>query len=163
MCTNKQKALELLATAVTLLTDGEVQIKKQPQTMHNCCCNSRPTNNWQPTSKPQVESQRFDREPDGVQIFVDRPRIENYGGNRQKWAMDMANYRTLIDQAKKCDNIKTRVPQNIPSEVHNGRRDWYDDHGFPTAPQRPNVGPSFIPPFVPTKPCITRIVEEWGW
>lgn len=70
----------------------------------------------------------FNREPDGVQIIVDRPRMEDYY-SRQKWAQDMANYRGLIDQAKKCDGIKTRKPDFIPDEVHNNRRDWYDDNG----------------------------------
>ena len=84
----------------------------------NCGCTAH-------TPKPQP---RFDREPDGVQIVVDRPRQENYR-TRQAWAQDMANYRGLIDQAKKCEGIKTRKPDCVPQEVHNGRRDWYDDHG----------------------------------
>lgn len=164
MQTNQRKALELLASAVAMLTNGEVTIKNTPQVTNNCCCNSRPTTSWTP-QRPQTQP-RFDREPDGVQVIVDRPRIENYGGNRQKWAMDMANYRALIDQAKRCDGIKTRVPEFIPKEVQNGRRDWYDDHGIPSAPQ---CGATFLPPFTPTKPtfgprpCRTRIVEEWDW
>lgn len=87
--------------------------KKKPC---NCGCAAH-------TPRPQ-----FDREPDGVQIVVDRPRIEDYC-SRSKWANDMANYRGLIDQAKKCEGIKTRKPDFIPQEVHDNRRDWYDDHG----------------------------------
>ena len=68
----------------------------------------------------------FDREPDGVQIIVDRPRIENYD-SRGKWAKDMSTYRNLIDLAKKCD-WETRIPEFIPPHVHENRSDWYDDH-----------------------------------
>lgn len=119
---NQEKiALSLLGIAVELLggkvgcctTPAPAPAPKRPC---NCGCAAH-------TPKPN-----FDREPDGVQIVVDRPRQEDYR-TRQAWAQDMANYRGLIDQAKKCEGIKTRKPDFIPQEVHNGRRDWYDDHG----------------------------------
>ena len=88
-----------------------------PKPQCNCGCAAH-------TPKPQ-----FDREPDGVQIVVDRPRREDYYSHA-KWAHDMANYRGLIDQAKKCEGIKTRKPDFIPQEVHDNRKDWYDDHGM---------------------------------
>lgn len=119
---NQEKiALSLLGLAVELLggkkeccsTPAPAPFTKKPC---NCGCAAH-------TPKP-----KFDREPDGVQIVVDRPRQEDYT-SRHAWAQDMANYRGLIDQAKKCEGIKTRKPDFIPQEVHNGRRDWYDDHG----------------------------------
>ena len=112
-------ALTLLGLAAELLEKG------------HCCCGVKET----PKPKKQCDcgcgmhsKPNFDREPDGVHIVVDRPRIEDYY-SRHAWAQDMANYRGLIDQAKKCERIKTRKPDFIPSEVHNARRDWYDDHG----------------------------------
>lgn len=68
----------------------------------------------------------FTREPDGVDIHVDRPRRENYYSHKA-WAKDMAEYRMLIDQAKKCDWPCREPLQGVPSYVHNNRRDWYDE------------------------------------
>lgn len=139
MCTDKQNlAIGLLATALALVSEGNVRIETNKQLNRVPQPAFRP--NVQPVAQPRpctckpvaapkpfaALQQKFNQEPDGVQIVVDRPRIENYGGNRQQWAMDMANYRQLIDQAKKCDHIKTRKPDWIPEEVHNNRRDWYD-------------------------------------
>lgn len=120
---NQEKiALALIGLATELLGKGVgcgcVKTPTPPVQKKPCTCGCAAH-----TPKPQ-----FDREPDGVQIIVDRPRMENYY-SRQTWARDMANYRGLIDQAKKCESIKTRKPDFIPNEVHNNRRDWYDDHG----------------------------------
>lgn len=43
-----------------------------------------------------------DREPDGIDIHVDRPRQENFW-SRKAWAEAMAKYRTLEDAARDCD------------------------------------------------------------
>lgn len=43
-----------------------------------------------------------DREPDGIDVHVDRPRRENFW-SRQDWAKAMAKYRTLEDVARSCD------------------------------------------------------------
>lgn len=75
-------------------------------------------------SEPMVD---MDREPDGVDIHVDRPRIENYY-SRHEWAHDMANYRMLIDQAKKCDWPCKEPMKGIPNYVSHIQRDWYDEH-----------------------------------
>lgn len=42
------------------------------------------------------------REPDGIDIHVDRPLRENFC-SRHDWALAMAKYRTLEDVAKDCD------------------------------------------------------------
>ena len=67
------------------------------------------------------------REPDGVDIHVDRPRQENYW-SRQQWAKDMANYRCLIDQAKKCDWPSKEPMKGIPHYASQIQRDWYDEN-----------------------------------
>lgn len=42
------------------------------------------------------------REPDGIDVHVDRPLRENFW-NHHDWAVAMAKYRTLEDVAKDCD------------------------------------------------------------
>ena len=116
---DKNLALHLMAFAAAMLLDEETTPKVQPKSACRC---QRQTVMPKPT-KPMFD---FSREPDGVQINVDRPRIEKFG-SRHKWAEAMANYRTLIDQAKKCD-WESRVPENIPAHVHANRRDWYEDN-----------------------------------
>lgn len=69
----------------------------------------------------------FSREPDGIDIHVDRPRRENYYSHKA-WVKDMAEYRMLIDQAKKCDWPCREPLQGVPSYVHDNRRDWYDEN-----------------------------------
>lgn len=46
--------------------------------------------------------QRPNREPDGIDIHVDRPLRENFYSHHD-WAVAMAKYRTLEDVAKDCD------------------------------------------------------------
>lgn len=68
---------------------------------------------------------RQTREPDGVDIHVDRPRRENYWSHH-KWAVDMSNYRMLIDQAKKCDWPCKEPMKGVPNYAVT--RDWYDEN-----------------------------------
>lgn len=51
-------------------------------------------------SKPMVAMPR--REPDGIDVHVDRPLRENFRSHRS-WADAMAKYRTLEMVAKDCD------------------------------------------------------------
>ena len=145
---DKNLALQLLTIAASMLTGQSVNtVAAAVATTPNRATAPR-KRTVTPKRQPVAQNKQFDREPDGVKIIVDRPRRENYCSQAQ-WAHDMANYRCLIDQAKKCDGIKTRVPADVPAEVHNGRRDWYADHGCVTAPQMP-------------QPCGC-ICDGWGW
>lgn len=134
---DKNLALNLIALAATMLFEDDFTVENVRETKPcgcGCRCNT-------PTFRPQPRKPEFDftREPDGVQINVDRPREEKFA-SRKKWAEAMANYRMLIDQAKKCD-WESRIPENIPPHVHAGRRDWYEDnepiHPFEFATRRP--------------------------
>lgn len=122
---DKNLALNLFALAAAMLLD---EVNEDCTAVNKCCvkqhcCTNSKENNLRPRNEFD-----FSREPDGVRINVDRPRIEMFNGNRHKWALAMSDYRTLIDQAKKCEAWETRVPEDIPNYVHVGRRDWYEDH-----------------------------------
>lgn len=124
----------------SLKMEEEKKLKQQC-----CCCKSneqkpivilskghgvnkvRGWENVHPTCCRQEEPVMMDREPDGVDIHVDRPRQENYLSHK-KWAQDMANYRCLIDQAKKCDWPCREPMKGIPNYVSHIQRDWYDEH-----------------------------------
>lgn len=49
-----------------------------------------------------VVPQRPNREPDGIDVHVDRPLRQNFRTHHE-WALAMAKYRTLEDVAKDCD------------------------------------------------------------
>ena len=53
-------------------------------------------------SRPCVVPQRPNREPDGIDVHVDRPLRQNFRTHHD-WALAMAKYRTLEDVAKDCD------------------------------------------------------------
>ena len=123
---DKNLAFNLLALAAQLLLDDmdDCFVAKKACNKSTCCKNTKAVT---PKTQPCNEFD-FSREPDGVRIVVDRPRMEMFNGNRRKWALAMADYRTLIDQAKKCEAWETRVPNDVPNYVHANRRDWYEDH-----------------------------------
>lgn len=60
------------------------------------CCTQAPR-----FTRPCVP-QRPNREPDGIDIHVDRPLRENFYSHHD-WAVAMAKYRTLEDVARDCD------------------------------------------------------------
>lgn len=60
------------------------------------CCTNIPK-----FTRPCVP-QRPNREPDGIDVHVDRPLRENFRTHHD-WALAMAKYRTLEDVAKDCD------------------------------------------------------------
>lgn len=122
MNASKKLAFDLFALAAKMIMDDEEPRVERPTVR-------RPVVKHRVVERPVHD---FTREPDGVQINVDRPRTENFS-SRRTWAEAMANYRMLIDQAKKCD-WPSRVPENIPPHVHANRRDWYDDNE-PTFPR----------------------------
>jgi hypothetical protein len=66
--------------------------------------NSCVHNNMAPKKRSYEELRRLEsmREPDGIDIHVDRPLRENFF-TRDEWAKAMAKYRTLEDVAKDCD------------------------------------------------------------
>lgn len=77
------------------------------------------------------------REPDGIDIHVDRPRQENFW-SRKQWAEAMAKYRTLEDVARSCDwecrepmkSLKHEVPCRKRCDFVPGcdlKYDWEDD------------------------------------
>lgn len=158
---DKTLALQLLALGVSMLgnkgfapvaTEVNVNATVRPaKAVRGTTC--------KPVAKAPAKP-NFNREPDGVKIIVDRPRRENYV-SQAKFAHDMANYRMLVDQAKKCENIKTRIPAEIPAEVHNNRRDWYRDNGVPTAPQMPQMPP--MPQHCICFPAQEEWCDGWGW
>lgn len=135
---DKNFALKLMTLAASMLlekpvTKATVVVEDSNQT-HPFGCTCPKCAPRKATPKPCAPRHDFNREPDGVQINVDRPRVENYI-SRHDFAVDMANYRTLIEQAKKCE-WKSRVPENIPPHVHANRRDWYEDN-------EPRIAPNF--------------------
>lgn len=152
---NKNLALQLMALAACMLTGQNINTVAAVATPNRT---TAPRKRSVTTAKRQVvtQPQNFNREPDGVKIIVDRPRRENYC-SQASFARDMANYRCLIDQAKKCDNIKTRVPDDVPAHVHNNRRDWYDVNGVAVAPQMP------MPQFGCPCECEEEFFDGWGW
>ena len=152
---DKNLALQLMAIDASMLTGQNFNIAATAVATPNRVAALRKRSVAAPKRQATVQPQRFNQEPDGVKIIVDRPRRENYR-SQAKWAEDMANYRCLIDQAKNCERIKTRVPADIPANVHNNRRDWYEDHGCIQAPQMPK--PQFNG-FV----CTCECEEEWDW
>lgn len=129
----KNIALQLMALAASMLTGQNLNVAAAAAAVATPAPRKRAVApKRQTTTRPTT----FNREPDGVKIIVDRPRRENYR-SQAKWAEDMANYRILIDQAKRCETIKTRIPSDVPAEVHRNRRDWYADNGEPCAPVMP--------------------------
>lgn len=56
------------------------------------------------------------REPDGIDIHVDRPRKENFWSHKA-WAEAMAKYRTLEDVARDCD-WECREPMKGTNACH---------------------------------------------
>lgn len=151
---NKNLALQLMAIAASMLTGQDFNAVATAVAVPKCGTPTpRKRNTTTTRRQPVSQTQKFNCEPDGVKIIVDRPRRENYR-SQAKWAADMANYRCLIDQAKKCDGIKTCIPADVPADVHNNRRDWYEDHGCVTAPQMP----------MPQFGCIPCGCNNgWGW
>ena len=125
---NKILALDFhsqVAALLFALLEDEMNEMKRPS-MHKSCCTERQCKcNAREFTAPTPRHD-FTREPDGVQINVDRPRREKFA-SRSQWANAMSNYRMLIDQAKKC-NWESRIPSNIPPHVHENRRDWYEDN-----------------------------------
>lgn len=142
---NKEKlALDLFVLAAQMLLDKPVnKATVVVEDKHPFGCRCRKCKPVRPNAMPQRD---FNREPDGVQINVDRPRRENYRSHRQ-WAEDMADYRVLIDQAKKCGRWPSKKPANIPAEVHANRRDWYEDNE----------------PFNPADVFDFNAPAPWGW
>lgn len=84
------------------------------------------------------------REPDGIDIHVDRPRREIFCTHRE-WAEAMAKYRTLEDVAKDCDwpckepmkgfeETAPRFPwmenKDFPSLDEEFEDEWDDDDDF---------------------------------
>lgn len=77
------------------------------------------------------------REPDGIDVHVDRPRKENFWSHKQ-WADAMAKYRTLEDVARACDWECREPMKSVNHEVPCRKRcdfvpgcdckyDWEDD------------------------------------
>lgn len=89
------------------------------------------TPRWERTCIPQ----RPNREPDGIDVHVDRPLRENFCSHHD-WAIAMAKYRTLEDVAKDCD-WECREPmkgvQERPCcktwepEIIEDEDDWWDE------------------------------------
>lgn len=75
---------------------------------HTCVSNpchcGRVESELTPKRRSYSELDRLKRcgEPDGIDVHVDRPLIENFR-SRSEWALAMAKYRTLEDVAKDCD------------------------------------------------------------
>lgn len=61
------------------------------------CCTSVPR-----FTRPCVAPQCPNREPDGIDVHVDRPLHHNFRTHHD-WSLAMAKYRTLEDAAKDCD------------------------------------------------------------
>ena len=78
-------------------------------------------------ARPCVVPQRPNREPDGIDVHVDRPLRENFRTHHD-WALAMAKYRTLEDVAKDC-NWECREPMKGVQE-----RPW--GHSCCQEPQR---------------------------
>ncbi len=74
---------------------------------------SRPTFTPMPQFNP-CPSTSWDREPDGIDVHVDRPLRENFSSHRS-WADAMAKYRTLERVAKDCDWECKEPMQTIPN------------------------------------------------
>ena len=70
-----------------------------PMCNNSCACGA-----FAPKKRSYEELRRLEsmREPDGIDIHVDRPLRENFF-TREEWARAMAKYRTLEDVAKDCD------------------------------------------------------------
>ena len=114
---NKKLALSLAATLLATLISEELE-------MNECCC--KPKNCCSKKTPLDNNNELFRREPDGVKIAVDRPLQEQFH-SRHDWAEAMANYRMLIDQAKKCD-WESRNVDECSHVVYDKGRDWYDDN-----------------------------------
>lgn len=74
----------------------------RPVATRPCCPTFVPTASWErPLPTPP------NREPDGIDIHVDRPQRQNYGGipwaAEDAYRKDLAKYRSLEALAKKCD------------------------------------------------------------
>lgn len=77
----------------------DVASKKRNGIGCDCGCNSgRGVNLARPCVAPN-------REPDGIDIHVDRPQRQNYGGWDAEWGFqkDLRNYRKLEALAKECN------------------------------------------------------------
>ena len=73
------------------------------------CCTNIPR-----FTRPCVTPQRPNREPDGIDVHVDRPLRHNFRTHHD-WALAMAKYRTLEDVAKDC-NWECREPMKGVAE-----------------------------------------------
>lgn len=73
------------------------------------CCTNIPR-----FTRPCVTPQRPNREPDGIDVHVDRPLRHNFRTHHD-WALAMAKYRTLEDVAKDC-NWECREPMKGVTE-----------------------------------------------
>lgn len=78
----------------------------RPCSSGNCCTNR--------FSEPSVTSCCSKREPDGIDVHVDRPIRENFW-TYGEWCEALAKYRTLEQVAKDCD-WEYREPMNGVSE-----------------------------------------------
>jgi hypothetical protein len=85
-----------------------VERKVEQPTHCKCGCDVRRTNmpwettNLTPRQREELAWRDTDREPDGIDVHVDRPRQEMFR-TRHSWADAMAKYRTLEDAARACD------------------------------------------------------------
>lgn len=103
---------------------------------NNVCVDRNPwndCNNWNRCQPIQPM-----REPDGIDVHVDRPLRENFWSHCE-WADAMAKYRTLERVAKDCDwpckepmkTVQDCCCQECRNENRfnrwNDRKDWHDD------------------------------------
>ena len=129
----RNKVELLLSTLVDIakeMAKESYEVEKRNCNRNVCCDREVPCCFNELESKPHFfdlyEQPRMEmREPDGVDIHVDRPLRENYFSHH-KWAVDMANYRTLIDCAKKCDWPCKEPMKGVPANAMT--RDWYDEN-----------------------------------
>jgi hypothetical protein len=99
----------------------------------------------EPKRRSYAELRRLEntREPDGIDIHVDRPLKENFPSTHD-WALAMAKYRTLEDVAKDCD-WECREPMK-GTEFYNG------------IPQKEEIFPRFFN----LEDDIIDDLEEWN-
>ena len=89
--------------------ESNCTLNRNTNKWYNGCLNSTPCSPKRdefvsPHRRSYEELRRLEqtREPDGIDIHVDRPLKENFWSHSD-WALAMAKYRTLEDVAKDCD------------------------------------------------------------
>ena len=105
-----------------------VERKVEQPTQCKCGCDVRRTNmpwettNLTPRQREELAWRDTDREPDGIDVHVDRPRKEMFR-TRHSWADAMAKYRTLEDAARACDWECREPMRGVEERVHDNRQE----------------------------------------